>query len=456
MPPGARAPLLRLRLALARPVDAASLIAFRALFGGLLVLSVIRFAAKGWIASIYVEPAYHFPYWGLAWLRPWPGPGMYLEFLALGLAALCLALGLHHRLAALACLLLFTHIELLDKAAYLNHYYFVSVVLALLLCMPLGRAADTRATAPAWALYALRLQVGLVYFFAGVAKLRGDWLLRAQPLTTWLAPHSDFPVLGPLFARPETAHVMSWAGAVFDLTVPFLLLHRRSRPFAYVAVLGFHALTGALFPIGMFPWIMGCAALVFFPPDWPRRPLRALRRALGRPVPTDISSVPTDISPVPADSPAPLGRLALGALAAHFGLQLLLPLRHHLYGGDHGWHEQGFRFAWHVMLVEKTGVVTYRVRDPASGRIFLVHPEDALTAQQAKQMAFQPDMILDYAHHLADQFAARGLPGVEVRADAFVAYNGRPSARLIDPDVDLARERDGLAPKRWILPVPAD
>ncbi len=430
----------RLRLALARPLDAASLQAFRALFGGLLLISVIRFAAKGWIAALYVDPAYHFPYWGFAWLRPWPGPGMYLHFLALALAALCLALGLRHRLAALACLLLFTHVELLDKAAYLNHYYFVSVVLLLLLAMPLGRAS---ATAPTWALYALRLQVGLVYFFAGLAKLRGDWLLHAQPLKLWLAPHADFPLLGPLFARPGTAHVMSWAGAAFDLGVPFLLLHRRCRPYAFAALLGFHGLTGALFPIGMFPWIMSCAALIFFPPDWPRR----LLRALGRPVPADISHVPTD-------SHAPLGRIALAALALHFGAQLLLPLRHHIYGGDHGWHEQGFRFAWHVMLVEKTGVVTYRVRDPASGRVFIVHPEDALTAQQAKQMAFQPDMILDYAHQLAAEYAARGLPGVEVRADAFVAYNGRPSTRLIDPTVDLARERDGLAAKPWILPRP--
>ena len=62
----------RLRLALARPLDAASLQAFRALFGGLLLISVIRFAAKGWIAALYVDPAYHFPYWGFAWLRPWP------------------------------------------------------------------------------------------------------------------------------------------------------------------------------------------------------------------------------------------------------------------------------------------------------------------------------------------------------------------------------------------------
>ena len=424
----------RLRAWLARPVDAASLAAFRLLFGLLLVIGTLRFAARGWISAMYVEPALHFHYWGFAWVRPWPGVGMYVHFAALGLAALWLAVGPRPRLAALVCFALFTYVELLDKAAYLNHYYLVSVVLLLLAALP----SDARRPAPAWALYAMRLQIGLVYGFAGLAKLRGDWLLRGQPLRTWLAAHGDFPLLGPLFLRPETALVMSWAGAAFDLCVPFLLLHRRARPWAFAALLGFHGLTGALFPIGMFPWLMSASALIFFPPDWPRR----LARALGR---------PGSGSPVPADRTP---RWLVCALALHFALQLLLPLRRHLYPGDHAWTEQGFRYAWHVMLVEKSGVVTYRVRDPATGREFRVHPEDALTAQQAKQMAIAPDMILEYAHHLADEFAARGLPGVEVRADAFVAYNGRPGARLIDPDVDLARERDGLAPQAWILPAP--
>ena len=441
-PPG---PLSRLRRRLARPVDGASLAAFRVLFAALLVIGTLRFAARGWIAAMYIDPAYHFPYWGFGWVRPWPGVGMYLHFAALALAGLALALGLRPRLAALVCFILFTHAELIDKAAYLNHYYFVSVVLLLLVFLP------TRADrpAPAWALYALRLQVGLVYGFAGLAKLRGDWLLRAQPLRTWLAAHADFPLLGPLLARPETATFMSWAGAAFDLSVPFLLLHPRTRVPAYLALLGFHGLTGALFPIGMFPWLMSASALIFFPPGWPRRLLRALRR----PVPTDSPPVPADSPPVPADIPA-LSRLGLLALTLHFTGQFTLPLRHHLYPGDHGWSEEGWRFAWHVMLVEKAGTVSYRVRDPQTGRVFVVHPEDDLTAQQAAQMAIAPDMILDYAHHLAAQFAARGVPGVEVRADAFVVYNGRPGARLIDPTVDLARERDGLGPKRWILPAP--
>ena len=434
----------RLQRALARPRDCASLVAFRVLFAALLLASTLRFAARGWIASMYIEPAYHFGYFGLEWIRPWPGPGMYIHFAALALAALALMLGLRPRLAALACFLLFTYVELIDQSAYLNHYYFVSLIALLLVLLP----THGRRLAPTWALYALRLQVGLVYFFAGLAKLRPDWLFHAQPLRIWLAAHDQFPLLGPLFARPEVAYLMSWAGAGFDLCVPFLLLHRRTRPAAFLVLLCFHALTGALFPIGMFPWIMSASALIFFPSDWPRR----LARALGRPLPEATSLPPADPGPVPKDIPLPRPLLAL--LALHFTAQILLPLRHHLYPGDHGWSEQGFRFAWHVMLVEKTGVVTYRVHHPATGRDFLVHPEDRLTAQQAKQMAIAPDMILQYAHAIAADFAARGILGVEVRADAFVAYNGRPSARLIDPTVDLARQEDGLAAKPWILPAP--
>ena len=34
-------------------------------------------------------------------------------------------------------------------------------------------------TAPAWTLWFLRAQIGLVYFFGGIAKINGDWLRRS-------------------------------------------------------------------------------------------------------------------------------------------------------------------------------------------------------------------------------------------------------------------------------------
>ncbi len=107
--------------------------------------------------------------------------------------------------------------------------------------------------------------------------------------------------------------------------------------------------------------------------------------------------------------------------------------------------------AWRVMLTEKVGFVQYRVRDLETGQAWLVNPDSYLTPLQTERMAFQPDMILQTAHFIADDFARRGHPDVVVNADAFVAFNGRPNARLIEPGVDLASVRPGLAPKQWIL-----
>jgi hypothetical protein len=99
------------------------------------------------------------------------------------------------------------------------------------------------------------------------------------------------------------------------------------------------------------------------------------------------------------------------------------------------------------MLVEKTGMVELVVHHPATGGRWRIDPSDELTVQQTKMMATQPDLILQYAHHVARRFG----PGVEVRADAWASLNGRPSERLVDPNVDLAQEVDTLAPKRWIM-----
>jgi vitamin K-dependent gamma-carboxylase len=70
-------------------------------------------------------------------------------------------------------------------------------------------------------------------------------------------------------------------------------------------------------------------------------------------------------------------------------------------------------------------------------------------------MSSSPDMILQFAHLVAADFRTRGVRDPEVRIDAVASLNGRRRARLVDPTVDLARETDGLSPRRWILPHPS-
>lgn len=424
-----------------REVDAASLAAFRALFGLLMAGAAVRFWAKGWIGALYVEPAFHFTYWGFDWIRPLPGWGMYAVFAGLIVTALAVALGLLYRWAIALFFVLFTYVELLDQATYLNHYYLVSL-LALLMCfMPLGRSfsVDARGQgalrAPRWCLWTLRAQLGLVYVFAGIAKLNADWLIEAEPLSTWLAARSELPGLGALAAIDGFAHVMSWGGAVFDLTVPFALLHRRTRPFAYAGVVGFHLVTGVMFQLGMFPWIMALLTPIFFSPSWPRRLWASLPRGAPRPSRT-------------------LPRWGAWALAGWFAIQLALPLRHHAYPGQLLWTEEGLRWSWHVMIVEKSGHLELTARDRVTGERWPIDPSEDLTFAQRRMMATSPDMLLRYAAHVRERWAARGRD-VAVHADAWVAMNGRRSAPLVDPEIDLAAQPDDLAPRAWVTRRPA-
>jgi hypothetical protein len=436
-----------------RPVDVASLCAFRFLLGSLLAIAVVRHWNKGGIHDAFVVPKFFFPYWGFGWVQPLPGNGMYFVYAAICALAVSFALGLFYRASAVGLFLLFTYAHLCDAANYLNHYYLVSLLLGLSCFMPLhaGLSLDAlrtpairRSTVPAWFLTLFRFQIGLVYFFGGVAKLKADWLFRALPLRLWLAAAGDFPGLGPLLRWPETPYVMSWVGAAFDLSAAFLLSTRRTRPYAYAVVCVFHVMTARLFQIGMFPWIMMASSLLFFEPSWPRAFLARLGARAATSAPADDG----------ARTGPPLAGARLTAVGAYVLLQVLLPLRHWLYPGPELWTEQGYRFAWNVMLVEKTGSAELTVRDPATHATREVRLREELTPMQVKMMATQPDMILAYARHLAQQTEARGQPRPEVFADVVVVLNGRSAARLVDEHVDLAAEHESLATKRWILPAP--
>jgi vitamin K-dependent gamma-carboxylase len=451
--PAARPWFARARDAAFAPRDISGLAVFRIVFGLLALVSCLRFFAYGWIADFFITPTFHFKYWGFSWVQAWPGRGMYAHFAALTMLAAAITVGLWYRTAMVLFFVLWTYVALIDVSIYLNHYYLVCLLALLLSFLPASGALSLdarlrptlrRRTVTALAYWALRFQVAVVYTSAGLAKLGRDWLLEAQPLNIWFASLSDLPGLGPLLAQRSTAVVAAWAGFLFDSTIAFFLLDRRARPWAFVALVIFHALTGWFFPIGMFPVIMIAAATVFFDPGWPRQ---LARRFFGGSEPA--------APPVAAAAPvaAPRAALALGALALYGLLQALMPLRTHLYGGNVLWHEQGMRFSWRVMVREKNASVTYLVRNRA-GREWHVSADKYLRPYQKREFATQPDLIWQLAQRIGADFDSRGDGPVEVRAEVWASLNGRRPSLLLDPKVDLRRAADSLLPKPWIFPAP--
>lgn len=434
-----------------KQVYSATLAVFRLLFGLMIFGSIIRFWAKGWIAELYITPTFYFHYFGFEWIKPL-GEYTYGLFFVCGASALFFALGLFYRLSSIILFLSFTYIELMDKTNYLNHYYFVSLALFLMIWLPaqanlsidnIRKPQTAKRFLPVWTTGSIRLLLAIVYIYAGMAKLNSDWLVEAMPLRIWLPAKNDMPVIGTLFNKVWIAYLFSWFGAFYDLTVPFFLMNRKTRPFAYFTVIVFHVLTAILFPIGMFPYVMILATLIFFDSGDIDRLVNKVKRFAGA---IPVSSGESRFSFTPLHK-----KMVLGLFTAFFVLQLLMPFRYLLMSDELFWTEEGYRFSWRVMLMEKMGYAQFVIKDGNTGKTVVVNNEDFLTKNQEKMMATQPDLILQYAKLLHDTYKGKGMIKPEVYGTVYVSLNGRRSRLFIDPTIDLAAEQDSYNHKQWIL-----
>lgn len=441
--------MVRLRQALFQPVDGAGLVWFRVLFGAIMVWEMARYLSYGWVKLHYVDPPFHFTYLGLHWVAPLPGDGSYVHAVVLGVLAACIALGLFYRVAAPLFFVGFSWFFLIEQSKYLNHQYLVCLLSLICVSLPADRMLSVDAWrkpairchhVPAWSIWLLRFQFGVVYFYGGIAKLNSDWL-SAQPMTLWLAERWDYPVVGGLYAHPWAPWFFSYAGVAFDLLIPFLLLWRRTRWLALAAVAVFHVSNEIMFSIGIFPYLMLAATLLFLEPSWPRRAFPLL-------FPRGAADLSERADRTPSRQGGVMALLALWAL-----VQLLLPLRHHLYPGNPSWTEEGHLFAWHMKLRDKSGRVRFTVEDKETGERWTVPPAPLLTDRQLRKMKTRPDLAHQFAIYLAERARADGHADVAVYADLRCSLNGRPYQQLIDPTVDLASRPRTLWHKDWLVPL---
>lgn len=418
----------RLMVAASQPVDAASIAVFRMCFGAIAFWEVCRYFQHGWISRYWEEPTFHFHYTGFGWVRALPAPGMQVLWGVLGVAALGIAAGALYRVAAIVFAVGFGYSFLVEAGHYLNHFYLMALLAALLAVIPAHRLWSVDAwarrwppnlAAPAWSLWLVRFQVGVLYVGGGIAKIDPDWL-RGEPLGTWLG-----------MSHPLAGIVAAWSGLVFDLLIVFAVWWRRTRMLGLAIALIFHAINSQIFTIGVFPFLAFTALLIFCPPDWPR---------LGR------RSRPRDAVP---------DRLPTGwaiVAAVYVAAQILIPLRHLAMPGRAAWTEAGHTFSWHMKLRDKDGAVTFKVVDPTTHELQLVAPETELADWQWSDLAGRPELIRQFAHHLADERTHRGVRP-HVYALTSVSLNGREPQELVDPEIDLAAEPATWATPDWLVPL---
>jgi len=445
---------------LTRPVDASTLGAFRIFFGLTMVFSCVRYFYLGWIEISFLEPKFHFNFLFFPWLKPWPGNGMYYHFAILGVSALFLSLGLFYRFSTMVFFLSYTYVFLVNQINYNNHYYFICL-LGFLFCftnahnwMSLDslwkrkdRTVSEVKTIPYWNLLLVKAQVIIVYFFGGIAKFNDDWL-RGEPMRHWLkepAVRETTPAILSRFLESEfAAYFFSYGGLIFDLFIGFLLLYRKTRLLAIGLVLIFNIFNSWMFSIGIFPYLMIFAIILFLEPDTPRKFIHKYFPYFG-----DnnifIESQSTNLK----------NKAATLFVSAYLLIQVMLPFRHWLYEGNVSWTEEGGYFSWHMKIREKNDCrLRFLATNPATDETWPISAERYIDLWQYKKMCRYPHMILQFSYFLGKELEQAGINNPIITARTLVSYNYRLPQPMIDPNVNLVKaEYSVFRHADWILPL---
>ncbi len=427
------------------PVDAASLGMFRILFGALMIWQAFYYLAKDRYIKYYLEPAFHFTFELFPFVSPLPEKWFLALVILMMVAAGGIMLGLFYRLSTLLFLLSFSYIFLLDKAYYNNHYYAILLLAFLLLIVDGHRWASLDQKLkprpepiPYWNLLALRLQLFVIYFFGGIAKLNADWF-QGEPMRGWLQKLAEsHPSIGYLLISEVTVYFFSWGGLFFDLSIGFFLWWRKTRSLAFLAVLFFNLSNYLLFQIGVFPFLMIAAATLFDDPDWPRKFFK-------------VKGFPPPVESPQGESRR---RWVWSFLGVYFLIQVLVPLRHWLYPGEVSWTEEGHYFSWHMKLRDKRGRLKVWATDSETHTTVQVDPREELNRLQYGKMIQRPQFIYQYVQHLKQKLRRQiGFDPV-IQVDSWISLNGRPYQQAIDPEADLAKADLSLfSASEWILPL---
>ena len=443
-----------------------SLVFFRIMFGILAFAESLALLFHYHLTkNAYEFGGFQFKYFGFEWVNPMPNTLMIIFFIFLIISGVLIAIGKWYRYAATYFAFGITYTFLIEKSYYLNHGYLLCMLSFLIILLPLNKyfsfdvwknPSIRQLKVPYWNLLILKIMMGIVYFYGGLAKINWDWL-HAKPLDRWVSAKSDMFLLGPIWGHEWVPWLMSYGGLMLDLCiVPLLVLSRPTRWLALSMAIFFHVVNTILFSIGIFPIMSITLTLLYFEPDFPLKVINWLRERIpfiGNL--QDEWNRKMESSPHFIETPPPTNKFILYGLGFYLIVQLLIPFRHHLIPGDVAWTEEGHRFSWRMMLRSKRGSGYFKVADLDKNLVFKVYPKKELTKRQAGKIFGQPDMIYQFAQKLKKDYQKKGINNIAITAHVKAKVNGGKRATFVDPEVDLSKvEWKVFRHNEWILPRP--
>ena len=196
-----------LKQLLFKQIDNSPLIVFRICFGLLIAAESFGAILTGWVKRVFIDPEFTFSFIGFEWLQPLPGNGMYLYFLVMGLLGVFVMLGYRYRLSIIGFALMWTGVYLMQKSAYNNHYYLLTLLSWFMVFVPANQyhSLDVKRNPSIesikmsqWCAWIFMLQMAMVYVYAAIAKMYPDWL-DGTFISLLLKQKANYVLVGELF-----------------------------------------------------------------------------------------------------------------------------------------------------------------------------------------------------------------------------------------------------------------
>ena len=435
----------RLNRFLFAKIDNSALLIFRMFFGALVALECYGAIATGWVGHTLVEPQFTFSFIGFEWLQPLPGYGMYLYFFIMATLGVCIALGYKYRFSIISFTILWAAVYLMQKTSYNNHYYLLLLISGMMCFFPAntGYSIDAKQhpsiksdSMPAYVKWAVVAQLFLVYTYASLAKLYGDWV-DFGIIKLLMLGKADYYVIGGFLQQPWLHKIIGVFGILFDFLIVPALLWKPTRKMAFFLSLFFHLFNSIVFQIGIFPYLALSFSVFFFEPETIRKIFFKKKAAY-----TDKEMVQGSLKKT----------ILLGG-CVYFIVQLLLPLRHYLIKDQVLWTEEGHRMSWRMMLRSRAGKIGFQVVNKNTKKTTQVKIDAYLTSKQKRRLAAYPDFIWQFAQRLKREYAEKGEDVAVYAINSKVSINGKAYRAFIDPKADLGSEPwNYFWHNEWILP----
>ncbi|PHN94624.1 hypothetical protein CSC80_04560 [Maribacter sp. 6B07] len=428
-------------------IDNSSLIIFRIFFGILISLECFGAIATGWVNRNLIAPKFKFPFIDFDFLQPLPGNGMYFYFGIMGLMGICIALGFKYRASMITFTTMWTATYLMQKTAYNNHYYLL-ILISLIMCFfPAERSrsidVNLNPKIESNAMYAyikwiVVLQLFIVYTYASIAKIYGDWL-DFSTIAVLMHSKRNYWLVGDILQEPWIHTVIGSVGILFDLLIVPALLWKPTRKAAFFLSLFFHLFNSIIFQIGIFPYLSIAFSVFFFEPE-------TIRKIFFK------SKIPLTTSKVIIPN---YKNILLIVAAVYFLTQLLLPVRHYTFEDDVLWTEEGHRMSWRMMLRSRQGKGRYKVVDKNTEEVFIINPKDYVSRSQERKIFAYPDFAWQFAQYLKKEFKEENRDVSVYLENSKISINRKPYEPFIDSKTDLAGETWYRTKHHsWILPSP--